>query len=34
LALPEIGIELPLDELYEGLDPAALREPPAASADG
>ena len=27
LALPEIGIELPLDELYEGLDPAALREP-------
>jgi Uma2 family endonuclease len=28
LALPEIGIELPLDELYEGLDPAALREPP------
>ena len=27
LALPEIGVELPLDELYEGLDPAALREP-------
>jgi Uma2 family endonuclease len=34
LALPETGTELPLDELYEGLDPAALREPPAASADG
>ena len=28
LELPEIGIELPLDELYEGVDPAALREPP------
>lgn len=28
MSLPEIGIELPLDELYEGLDPAALREPP------
>ena len=28
LALPEIGVELPLDELYEGLDPAALRDPP------
>ena len=27
LALPEIGVELPLDELYEGLDPAALRDP-------
>jgi Uma2 family endonuclease len=27
LALPELGIELPLDELYDGLDPAALREP-------
>ncbi len=30
LVLPEIGVELPLDELYEGLDPAALREPPPA----
>jgi Uma2 family endonuclease len=28
VALPEIGIELRLDELYEGLDPATLREPP------
>ena len=28
MSLPEIGIELPLDELYEGLDPAALRQPP------
>lgn len=28
LALPEVGIEVPLDELYEGLDPAALRDPP------
>lgn len=28
LALAEIGVELPLDELYEGLDPAALRDPP------
>jgi len=27
LAMPEIGIELPLDELYQGLDPAALRDP-------
>ena len=27
LVLPEIGIELTLDELYEGLDPAALRAP-------
>jgi Uma2 family endonuclease len=26
LALPEVGIEVPLDDLYEGLDPAALRE--------
>lgn len=25
LAMPEIGTELPLDELYEGLDPEALR---------
>lgn len=25
LALPEIGVELPLDELYEGLDSEALR---------
>jgi Uma2 family endonuclease len=31
LALPEIGIELTLDELYEGLDPAALRAPPDAA---
>ena len=28
LALPEIGIELPFDELYEGIDPEALRDPP------
>ena len=28
LALPEIGIELPLEDLYDGLDAAALREPP------
>ncbi len=28
LRLPEIGIEMPLEDLYEGLDPAALREPP------
>lgn len=28
LKLPEIGIELPLEDLYDGLDPAALREPP------
>ncbi len=27
LALPEIGIEVPLEDLYEGLDSAALREP-------
>ena len=27
IALPEVGIEVPLDELYEGLDPAALRGP-------
>ena len=27
LALPEIGIELPLGELHEGLAPEALREP-------
>jgi len=27
LPLPEIGIELPLEELYVGLDPVALREP-------
>jgi Uma2 family endonuclease len=25
LALPEVGVELPLDALYEGLDPDALR---------
>jgi Uma2 family endonuclease len=34
LALPEIGIELPLDELYEGIDPAALRDPPDAAPGG
>lgn len=27
LALPEAGIELPLDVLYEGIGPAALRDP-------
>jgi Uma2 family endonuclease len=34
VALPEIGIELTLDELYEGLDPAALRAPPDAAPAG
>jgi Uma2 family endonuclease len=34
LALPEIGIELALDDLYEGLDPAALRAPPDAAPAG
>ena len=34
LALPEIGIELPLDEMYEGIDPAALRDPPDAAPGG
>lgn len=29
LALPEIGIELPVDALYDGLDPEALRAPSA-----
>ena len=27
LAMPEIGVEVPLEDLYKGLDPAALREP-------
>lgn len=27
IALPEIGVELPLEDLYEGLDPEALRAP-------
>ncbi|TCZ56281.1 Uma2 family endonuclease [Roseicella aquatilis] len=27
IALPEIGIEIPLEDLYEGLDPEALRAP-------
>ena len=27
LKLPEIGVELPLEDLYDGLDPAALRDP-------